>query len=61
MKALGWLARIFFLGATVLLLWPSLALNGTGILLFGALFIRQKMVGPAPSMPGEEANQSTLI
>jgi TRAP-type uncharacterized transport system fused permease subunit len=59
LKALGWLTRSFFLGATILLLWPGLALHAAGILLFGGLCFWQKMAKSAPSIHGEEAKQST--
>jgi TRAP-type uncharacterized transport system fused permease subunit len=43
LRALSWLERLFFLGVTVLLLWPGLALHGIGIALFAALWFWQKM------------------
>jgi TRAP-type uncharacterized transport system fused permease subunit len=59
LKALGWLERLFFLGAMVLLLWPSLVLHGIGLVLFGALYLWQKMFRSVPSMPAKEVNQSS--
>jgi TRAP transporter 4TM/12TM fusion protein len=46
LKALSWLERLLFLGVTVLLLWPGLALHGIGFALFAALWFWQKMAAP---------------
>jgi TRAP transporter 4TM/12TM fusion protein len=61
LKALGWLARILFLGTTVLLLWPSMALHAVGILLFVGLYFWQKMANTAAITPAEEAEQTSHL
>lgn len=43
LKPLSVLQRVLFSGATVLLLWPSFVAHGAGVLLFGSLYMWQKM------------------
>jgi TRAP transporter 4TM/12TM fusion protein len=61
LKPLGWIERTFFLGVTVLLLWPSLATHGAGVLLFISLCFWQKMgVGTTVVTTGENKEQTSI-
>ena len=42
--ALNWLFRIMYVAAAIMLLWPNLALNGAGGMLFALIVVAQKII-----------------